>query len=92
MKSKRHFKCSNCSQKERISFLNGYFCFGLVKKPQPKCDLYRICLAKKRKRKRKSKKKFVVHIIELMAEEAVAMLSGISTLLMQRIVDKSKEK
>ena len=69
-----HYSCRNCSEKARVDFKNkSAFCFGLVSKPAPACDYFRICLIKNKTK----------HVTDIMIEEALCYLYGISTSLIK---------
>lgn len=72
---KKHLSCNNCNHKLRITFKNKIiFCFGLIKKIFMPKDYYRFCIIKGTNRS----------CTDIMLEEIYTLLSGLTTLLIQK--------
>jgi len=72
-----HFSCKNCKSVSKVTFSNKVlFCSGLVKKPNPLCDLFRFCICKG---KQKS-------VTDIMIEELAALMVNLSTLYLKYLI------
>ena len=80
---KTHFNCKNCTRTARVSFANDVkLCFGLVKKVYKPNDFYRYCLHRGKD----------ISKSDIMYEEALAIIMGISHILTDKAVIDSKLK
>ncbi len=78
-----HFSCSNCQQKAKVRFSNNVIiCSGLTKKQHFPNDYYRFCIEKNKNRS----------CNDIMEEELLALLQGLSTILLEHKIKKINKK
>lgn len=81
-KNKKHFSCKNCKRISRFIFKNSVmFCFGLIRRPNPKCDYFRFCIGREKIR----------NVTDIMIEEAILLLHGISTMVLKYLLNKKSK-